>query len=147
MTGPIFVDANILVYSRDAADPVKQIRATGILEALWKSRQGRISQQVLQEYYTTVTRKLKPGIPKAEAREDIEALFAWRPPATATANLTKAWEIEDRFGLSWRDSLIVASAIHCGCAVLLSEDLQDGLRIDGLQIKNPFAADFDPAAI
>ncbi|HEY5564562.1 MAG TPA: VapC toxin family PIN domain ribonuclease, partial [Rhodothermia bacterium] len=34
--------------------------------------------------------------------------------------------------------LIVAAALDAGCTRLLSEDLQDGQRIDGLRIENPF---------
>jgi predicted nucleic acid-binding protein len=143
MTGPTFVDTNILVYARDAGEPVKQARAMDVLRVLWKSRLGRVSQQVLQEYYVTVTRKLKPGLPKEEARDDIAALLAWRPLAPSGSTLSKAWEIEDRFGLTWWDSLIVAAALANRCTLLLSEDLQDGQQIDGLRIQNPFAPGFD----
>ena len=143
MTGLTFVDTNILVYARDAGEPAKQARAMDVLRVLWKSRLGRVSQQVLQEYYVTVTRKLKPGLPKEEARDDIAALLAWRPLAPSGSTLSKAWEIEDRFGLTWWDSLIVAAALANRCTWLLSEDLQDGQQIDGLRIQNPFAPGFD----
>lgn len=147
MTGPAFVDTNILVYSRDAGEPVKQALARELLDFLWESRLGRISQQVLQEYYVTVTRKLKPGLSKPDAREDIEALLAWQPLAATSVNFPKAWDIEDRFGLSWWDSLIVASALQAGCVFLFSEDLQDGLKIDGLQIRNPLVPGFDVTSL
>jgi predicted nucleic acid-binding protein len=143
MTGLTFVDTNILVYARDAGEPAKQARAMDVLRVLWKSRLGRVSQQVLQEYYVTVTRKLKPGLPKEEARDDIAALLAWRPLVPSGSTLSKAWEIEDRFGLTWWDSLIVAAALANRCTWLLSEDLQDGQQIDGLRIQNPFAPGFD----
>ncbi len=143
MTGPAFVDTNVLVYSRDAGEPVKQGKARNLLGLLWKSRQGRLSQQVLQEYYVTVTRKLKPGLPKSDARSDIDALLAWQPLTATTENFAQAWEIEDRFGLSWWDSLIVTSALQCRCQVLFSEDMQDGLEIGSLRIVNPFSEKFD----
>jgi predicted nucleic acid-binding protein len=145
MTGPAFVDTNILVYARDAGQPAKQARAVAVLRVLWESRLGRVSHQVLQEYYVTVTRKLKPGLAKEHARDDIAALLAWQPLAPAGSILSKAWELEDRCGFSWWDSLIVASAIANRCTLLLSEDLQDGLQIDGLRILNPFAPEFDVA--
>lgn len=143
MTGPAFVDTNILVYSRDAGEPVKQAQAKNLMSLLWESRLGRVSQQVLQEYYVTVTRKLKPGLSKPDARDDIHALLAWQPLAATSANFSKAWDIEDRFGLSWWDSLIVTSALQCQCVVLFSEDLQDGLQVDGLRIRNPLVEGFD----
>lgn len=145
MTGPVFVDTNILVYARDADEPAKQARAAAVLRVLWESRLGRVSHQVLQEYYVTVTRKLKPGLPKADARDDIAALLAWRPLAPSGSTQSKAWELEDRCGFSWWDSLIVASALENRCTLLLSEDLQDGRLIDGLRIQNPFNPAFDLA--
>lgn len=138
MTGPIFVDTNILVYARDAGEPTKQPRAAEILRMLWESRRGRLSPQVLQEYYICVTRKLKPGLARSDARKDVQDLFAWEPSPPTAATFAKAWQIEDRFGLSWWDSLIVAAALDQRCTTLLSEDLQHGLEIDGLRIQNPF---------
>ncbi|MBI4539827.1 MAG: hypothetical protein HY704_10010 [Gemmatimonadetes bacterium] len=79
MTGLVFVDTNILVYSRDASEPEKQPRAMEWLELLWRSRRGRISVQVLEEYYVTVTGKLKPGMDRAVARSDVRAFEAWKP--------------------------------------------------------------------
>ncbi len=142
MSDLVFVDTNLLVYSRDAGVPEKQARADGILRELWSSRRGRVSFQVLHEYYVTVTRKLRPGLPRTEAREDVEALLAWHPVVPSAETLHRAWGVEDRWGLSWWDSLIVASALETGCRRLLSEDLQDGLEIESLQIENPFLPNF-----
>lgn len=142
MSDPVFVDTNLLVYSRDAGVPEKQARATEILRELWNLRRGRVSFQVLHEYYVTVTRKLRPGLPRMEAREDVEALLAWQPPVPSAETLRRAWDMEDRWGLSWWDSLIVVAALETGCRRLLSEDLQDGLEIESLRIENPFRPDF-----
>lgn len=59
-----FVDTNVLVYARDISEPEKQRRASEWLAHLWRSREGRLSVQVLQEYYVTLTQKLKPGLPR-----------------------------------------------------------------------------------
>ena len=40
MTAPVFVDTNVLVYSRDARDAEKQRRAREWLEFLWEARRG-----------------------------------------------------------------------------------------------------------
>ncbi|MFM2059611.1 MAG: hypothetical protein RLY71_3996, partial [Pseudomonadota bacterium] len=47
----VFVDTNVLLYADDAADAVKHRRALDWLQALWLSRAGRLSTQVLNEYY------------------------------------------------------------------------------------------------
>jgi len=59
------------------------------------------------------------------------------------ATVETAWAIENRFGLNYRDALIVASAQHQGCRYLLSEDLQQDQQIDGVQIISPFLTGFE----
>jgi predicted nucleic acid-binding protein len=56
----------------------------------------------------------------------------------------RALELAARFSLSFYDALIVAAALDSGCERLWSEDLLDGLRIDGLTIANPFAPAGEP---
>lgn len=139
MTDKVFVDTNILVYSRDASEPEKQGRALAWLKYLWESRNGRLSFQVLQEYYSTVTTKLRPGMAPSSAREDVQALFAWNPIPVGTDVIKGAWFIQDRYNLSWWDALIVSAAQIGGCAYLLTEDLNDGQAIGSLQVLNPFS--------
>lgn len=145
MTAPVFVDTNILVYARDAGQPAKQPRAAEILRLLWHNRAGRLSTQVLQEYYVTVTRRLCPGLPRADARADLVALQAWQPHSPGPGTFRCAWEVEDRYGLSWWDSLVIAAASETGAGILLSEDLQHGQTFLGLRVLNPFHPDFQMA--
>lgn len=105
---------------------------------LWDSNSGRVSMQVLHEYYVTVTRKLRPGLPEGEAREDIAALGSWRPLAPDMELLDAGWAEQDRYGFSFWDALIVAAARRLGCTVLLTEDLQDGQDLGGVRVRNPF---------
>lgn len=138
MSDRIFVDTNILVYARDANFPDKQTRAEEWLRTLAESRRGRLSVQVLQEYYTTVTRKLKPGLPVAVARDDVRDLSSWGPLAINSELLNAAWGVEDQYGLSWWDSLIVAAALQLRCDVLLTEDLNHEQDYGGVVATNPF---------
>ncbi|MDT8369421.1 MAG: PIN domain-containing protein [Longimicrobiales bacterium] len=100
---------------------------------------------MLQEYYVTVTRKLDPPRSAEEAREDVIALAAWNPVPIDIDVIERAWAIEDRFGFSWWDSLIVAAGVVGRCGYILSEDLQDGQEVEGLTILNPFH--HDPASV
>lgn len=133
-----FVDTNLLVYARDATEPDKQRRAHRWLEHLWTTRQGRLSYQVLQEYYVTVTAKLQPGLSAEDARDDVRALHAWEPLATDELVMEGAWRIQDRYGFSWWDSMIVSAAQVLNCDVLLTEDLKHDQLLDGLRIADPF---------
>ncbi len=68
MTGPCFVDANVLVYARDARDPRKHARAADWLDHLWRTRFGRTSTQVISQFYAVATRKLKPAVAPGRCR-------------------------------------------------------------------------------
>jgi len=134
----VFVDTNVLVYSRDSTEPVKQARANAWRKALWRSRAGRLSVQVLEEYYVTVTRKLSPGMPRKEARAEVEDLSLWQPVDLSTDLVQRAFGIEDRFRLSFWDAMIVAAASCADCEWLLTEDLQAKANYGGVRVVNPF---------
>lgn len=138
MSVKIFVDTNVLVYSRDASETKKQPQAMLWMEHLWASRAGRLSYQVLQEFYSVVTTKLQPGMEPQSAREDIQSLNAWGPIPVNIDVIKGAWFIQDRFHLSWWDSLIVSAAQMGGCHYLLTEDLQKNQIIGDVRILNPF---------
>jgi predicted nucleic acid-binding protein len=141
MTERHFVDSNILVYRHDRDEADKQARAAAVMRALWLARSGRLSTQVLHEFYTVVTRKLARPVPRDVARREVRLLSTWNPIAPTPTVREQAWQVEDRYGLSWWDSLIVAAAKQAGCTYLLSEDLQDGQDLGGLIVVNPFVHD------
>jgi predicted nucleic acid-binding protein len=105
---------------------------------LWRSRRGRLSTQVLTEFYVTATQKLKPGLGRETARADVRALSAWQPLNLDEAVFEQAWRIQDRYQLSFWDALIVGTAQVGGCGYILTEDLQAGQEIAGVRVINPF---------
>ncbi len=139
MTATIFVDTDVLVYRRDAGQGEKQALAEAWMERLWSERNGRLSYQVLQEYYVTVTSKLKPGLEAESARNDVRALLAWHPVTVEAGVVEAAWVIQDRYQLSWWDALIVAAAQVADCQFLLTEDLQDGQELGAVRVVSPFS--------
>lgn len=141
MTDPVFVDTNVLVYARDDSEPRKKSRAAKWMKHLWSAQRGRASFQVLLEFYVTVTRKLSPGLPVEQARKDVNNLLAWHPVPVDSAVLEAGWRVQDKYGISWCDSLIVAAAQVSGSKFLLSEDLQEGQDFDGVVVVNPFSTD------
>ena len=108
------------------------------MDHLWRMRSGRLSFQVLQEFYITVTAKLDPGLDRESARKDIRSFLAWRPIPVDARIFDNAWHIQDRFGLFWWDALIVSAAQISDCRYLLSEDLQEAQEFDQLKVVNPF---------
>lgn len=113
------------------------------MRELWETRTGRISIQVLNEYFVNITQKLKPGLTRAEAWSDIDALLEWNPKSIDTDLIKTGFKITDRYKLSWWDSLIVAAAVALACDEILSEDLTAGQFYEGIPVVNPFAVSMD----
>jgi len=134
----VFVDTNVLLYSEDGANANKQRLARDWLRVLWQRRCGRVSTQVMHEFYVNATRKLRPAMPAGDARAEVRRYQRWQPWVVDHATVETAWAVESRFGLSYWDALMVAAALQQGCKCLLTEDLQHGQLIDGLRIFNPF---------
>lgn len=133
-----FVDTNVLLYAEDRAHAAKHAQARAWLRALWLGRCGRLSTQVLNEFYVNATRKLTPPMPAGDARAEVRRYQGWDPWQVDHATVQAAWAVESRFGLHYWDALVVAAAQQQGCTLLLTEDLQHDLRIDTLRILNPF---------
>ncbi|PYY06142.1 MAG: VapC toxin family PIN domain ribonuclease [Acidobacteria bacterium] len=143
MTAPIFVDTNVFIYALDDADLKKRDAARAWRAELWKSRRGRISFQVLQEFYVKVTQKW----PRARqgAQSEVRDLLAWKPVTVDEGLLERAWNLQDRYKLSFWDALIVAAAKAAACRYLLTEDLQAEQDLEGVVVVDPFLR--DPAAL
>jgi len=134
MNDNAFLDTNILVYAHTDFDTAKQL----VAQKLMADSQSFISTQVLQELANTLNRKFK------HPWNDVANVLA---DATSNNNLhinaentiRQACQIAGRYGFSFYDSMIISAAMESNCAVLYSEDMQNGQVIDGkLTIKNPF---------
>jgi predicted nucleic acid-binding protein len=135
----IFVDSNVLLYALDNADSGKQLAAWKWRAELWKSGRGRVSFQVLGEFYINAVRKLNASL--EDARAEVRDLLTWNPVTTDSVVLERRWKIQDRYQLSYWDALIVAAAKVASCRYLLTEDLQAGQKLDGIEIISPFLRD------
>jgi predicted nucleic acid-binding protein len=140
MNALVFVDTNVLLYRHDIAKPEKQEAAEAWLAHLWRMRSGRLSMQVLQEFYLNATQKLKPGLNRQVARQEIQDLTTWHPIPMDFEVVKDAWALQDRYDLSFWDSLIAAAARLSGCRFLLTEDLQHNQDLNGVRVLSPFIA-------
>lgn len=139
MSAKSFVDTNVLIYAHDIDAGIKHEKAKTILRELWSGRSGLLSTQVLQEFYVNVTCKIATPLPKVRAREVVNTYSRWCMEITL-AEIESAFQIEDSARLRFWDALVIASAIKGGASRLLSEDLNPGQTIQGVEIVNPFTA-------
>jgi predicted nucleic acid-binding protein len=133
-----FVDTNILVYAHDGSESRKQPIAQALIEELWAGRTGRLSTQVLQEFYAVATRKFNPPMARQEAREIVALYATWPIVQIDPAMIQLASHLEEQERLSFWDALILEAAIRALATRLVTEDLQDGREIGGVRIENPF---------
>jgi len=129
-----FFDTNVLIYAVALDDP-RNARAEELLAS-----GGTISVQILNEFVSVARRKiLMPW------RSVMDALDAFRTLCPSPLPITikmheAALKIAEQHGFGFYDALVVAAALEAGCAILYSEDFQDGQKIDGqLTIRDPFA--------
>jgi|tagenome__1003787_1003787.scaffolds.fasta_scaffold20680073_2 predicted nucleic acid-binding protein len=138
MRDRIFLDTNVLVYLYDNDAPEKQARSRSILEQGRERFRLIISTQVLQEFYVTVTRKLSLALSDGEILQAMRGLQEFPAVQINVPMIFDAIKLGRRYQISFWDALITQAALVAGCSRLLTEDLQNGLRIDGLTIENPF---------
>ena len=115
-----------------SSDTEKADKAEAILEA-----GGVISVQVLNEVVSVCQRKLKMHWDEIDAvLQAVKASMQVVPLTQATHEL--AVQLCKRYQLSFYDAHICAAAIIAGSKMVLSEDMQDGMVVDNLVVKNPF---------
>lgn len=139
MSAVDFLDSNVVVYAFDAAGGEKSTIANHIINAALRQGSAIISFQVVQETLHVIGRKFNRVANPQDRRVALAQVLTplWRihpSPALYAHGL----DVQERYGLSFYDSLIVAAALEGGCTRLLSEDMQHGQQIEGLRIENPF---------
>ena len=133
-----FIDTNILVYAYDTGHPRKQTIATGLLTQAVMDESAILSTQVLSEFYTVVTGKIKKPLAPLKALSLIDTLAILPVQEIDLAMIRRAIETGVEYHISYWDSLIIAAAERGGCNRILSEDLNSGQSYHGLVVHNPF---------
>ena len=135
-----FLDTNVLIYLLETNHPAKQRRAAEWLNALADLNALVVCPQVVLEFAFVVRRKFC-----TLSEEQIEAyLGSIRPWCTAISTFDthmKGLALHFETGYQVPDCTLLASALEAGCGVFLTEDMQSGQIIEGMQIVDPFATD------
>ena len=134
-----FIDSNVFVYLFDETDDRKREVAEQIVDSALQNHDVSISFQVVQETLNVLTRKLPTPMTAEGAKGFLQQILVplWRI-SPSHAFYDRALDLQTRYRYGFYDSLIIAAALDAGCTLLYSEDLQDGQRIEGLTIRNPF---------
>ena len=134
MPAKAFFDTNVLLYAVAENDP-RSAQAEELLAA-----GGVLSVQTLNEFVSVARRKILMSW--SDVTEALDAFRVLCPsPLPITIEIHEAaLKIAEKHGYNIYDALVIAAALEAGCTTLYSENLHDGLTIDGqLTIRNPFA--------
>ena len=136
MSVECFLDTNILVYAVSALkeDAAKKSRALDLVQ----SADFGISLQVMQEFYVTVTRKIRKPLAPETAVALLEEYSLFPTVYTDYPLILSAIEISLRYGISYWDGAIVAAAEALKAPVLYTEDLSNGQQYGKIRVVNPF---------
>jgi predicted nucleic acid-binding protein len=139
----VLIDTNLLVYVYDLSEPEKRQRAVEVLQRIHDAKAGVLSAQVLSEFYNTVTRKLEPPLPPAQAEAQLQALARVWPVFPVTSQVVfEAIRGVRQYQFSFWDAQIWAAARLSQVSMVLSEDFNPGAVIEGVRFVDPFAGDF-----
>ena len=142
----VFIDSNLWVYAFiTTAETTKRDACITLLEQLYQERIIVVSTQIINEVHWNLIRKY--GIPDEEAKLIIDAglLEISELSVITQSTYDYAFHLRQKLGVSFWDSLIVASALENHCAILYTEDLQhDQLIENSLRIINPFVRQGNP---
>lgn len=136
MSERVFIDTNVFVYADDADAPAKQERAQQIILQALKSGTGVTSTQVLQEYFSVVTRKL--GIPAEIAQQKVQLMATLSVISIDVSHIIEGIKLHRLYSLSFWDALVIQAARLGGCKEVLTEDMQTGQLIETVRVRNPF---------
>jgi predicted nucleic acid-binding protein len=116
----LFVDTNLLVYAYDrGAGPKQQVAAELIAE---------LASELVVD----------PPLAPAMARQAVDHLAVLPVVPTDAAMVLRAIDTSQTHALALWDALIVEAAAAGGCAQLLTEDMNPGQIIRGVELVNPF---------
>jgi len=139
MNDRFFLDTNIFIYSIDRRDAVKELKATELIRDSLSSLRGIVSFQVVQEFFNVAPKRLVAPMSIESSQLYLERVFLPLLRVHSSAALYRdALAFQSRYQLSWYDSLIVCAALHAGCTILFSEDLQHNQTFGKVRVVNPF---------
>ncbi len=133
----VTVDSNVLVYALDRQERDKNERAADLIARLLGRSDVLLTAQALGEFVNVVRRKRPDQLEEAIAQaRDWAILF--HVVATTSDHLLAAIHFAERHRLQFWDSVIWQAARSAGADHLLSEDMQNGLSLEGMTVIDPF---------
>ena len=148
MANAALVDANILVYTMDESEPAKLERSLRVLDELRSRRLGVLSTQILAEFFSAVTRRIKNPVPAQDAEAQLTAYSQTFPVYDITLPIVlEAARGTTQHQMSYWDAQVWATAKLNQIPYVLTENMQGHETLEGIRFLNPLGKDFDVSLI
>jgi len=134
--GKIFVDTNVLVYLFSTNEPDKKRHIKALLKSFANKNPLVWSTQIMQEFYVVMTQKYQKNV--KGVKDILREFHHFELVINDVDIIYNAIDLQMINDLSFWDSMVVSSAQHSNCSILLTEDLNHNQKISGVLIQNPF---------
>jgi len=144
MASALLVDSNVLVYAMDRGEPNKRARAARLVDELRTAGNAAISTQILAEFFSASTRRLRHPLAPGDAMRMLATLADTFTVCEVTLSIVlEAARGAAEHQMSYWDAQVWATAKLNQIPVVLSEDLQGWKSLEGVRFLNPFADGFE----
>jgi len=137
-----FLDTNVLVYAFDSSEGEKHAHAKKLLEKiLLGERRAAISNQVLAEFFSAVTKKIEKPVSAEIAQEIVDALTASKHFTKlnyVAKTVSNAATLSRKYAIPFWDALIAQTALENGVFAVVTENDKHFRKIPGIKVINPF---------
>jgi predicted nucleic acid-binding protein len=141
MNDNMIIDTNVLVYAFDLSEPEKRSKCKPIIESIFRGEtKGIITNQILAEFFVTLTKKIQKPLNIEQAKMIICAIIDsdnWIKMNYSEKTLPKAIGLTEKTNIPFWDALIAATMIENDVFIICSED-QDFKKIREIKISTPF---------
>ncbi|VXD22770.1 putative nucleic-acid-binding protein [Planktothrix serta PCC 8927] len=136
MKNKVLLDTNLWVYLYSQNSPNKSVKVRELVNNNFTSI--IVSTQILGEFYNVMTKKKVK--PKDEVKQIIlEMVTNFTIVEIDVLKVITALDINSKYGYTYWDSLVLATALQQNCNILYSEDMQANQLIEQKTIIiNPF---------
>lgn len=136
MAEKLTLDTNVLIYAVDQSEPARLAVAQQVLLAAARAN-VLLTAITLGEFFHVSMRKSKasPTVVK-QSLQDWSVLF----PVISYGidDVSRAAVESDAGRFEFWDGVMLSAAERAGCTICLSEDMQDGAKLGGITVRNPF---------
>lgn len=137
MNAEVSIDTNVFLYALSDR-PEEQQKAERARQILLNENWGWSVQVAGEFYHVATSAKRQFRLPHSSALEYVETWLGFPTASLYPSTVLSAFQLRDRFQVSYWDAAIIAAARELGCGTVYSEDLSGGQDYGGVKVVNPF---------